>query len=192
MGNFDGLVLAAGKSSRMQQDKAGLLLPCGTTMLQRAISQLVDAGAKNVIVNSHLPIPLDAVNAQDDGSLLGPVAGIHAALKQNRDTPLLVLPIDMPWLQQTCLQRLVETAYESRVSTYFEDQCLPLLIWQPEVLLQELEVLKLTDNAPSVWRLTKLTEAKSICHHEPKRLRNTNTPVQWQTFLSEYDAIREK
>lgn len=192
MQNFNGLVLAAGKSSRMHQDKAGLQLPSGSTMLQHAITRLTVAGAKTVIVNSHLPTPYGVLSAQDDGSLLGPVAGIHAALKYHQDVPLLVLPVDMPWLTKACLQTLLGAGFEKQTSIYFEDQCLPLFIWQPKVLWQELEVLKQADNAPSVWRLTKLVDTNSIVHPEPNCLRNTNTPQQWQTFLSEFDSIREK
>ncbi|OHC90571.1 MAG: hypothetical protein A3J99_02845 [Sideroxydans sp. RIFOXYD2_FULL_59_7] len=101
------LILAGGDSSRMGQDKAGLLLD-GTTLLQRVTATMQDIFPA-VIVSVRQPraeVALPQVcDVQPDG---GPLAGLVAGLAQV-DTPwMFAVACDMPFIQSAVIARMAE------------------------------------------------------------------------------------
>lgn len=107
------LILAGGDSSRMGQDKAGLLLD-GTTLLQRATVTMQQLFPK-VIVSVRQPraeVTLPQVcDAQADG---GPLAGLVAGLAQVETTWMFVVACDMPFIQPAVITHMAALCGEQQ------------------------------------------------------------------------------
>jgi molybdopterin-guanine dinucleotide biosynthesis protein A len=109
-----GVVLAGGRSSRMQQDKRALELG-GQTLLQRAVALLRAAGTDPVLISG---MDESAARAGDSAfpDLLphcGPPGGVYSALHFIREhygldsSDVLFIPVDMPLLAVPTLEKLI-------------------------------------------------------------------------------------
>jgi molybdopterin-guanine dinucleotide biosynthesis protein A len=107
------LILAGGDSSRMGQDKAGLLLD-GTTLLQRVVTSMQGVFPK-VIVSVRQPraeVALPQVcDAEADG---GPLAGLVAGLSHVETTWMFAVACDMPFIQSAVVTRMAELRGEQQ------------------------------------------------------------------------------
>jgi len=135
-----GLVLAGGRSQRMQRDKATLEV-AGETQLARAV-RLVNAVASKTYVSVRPDQVAEAERARwpqivDRLENIGPAAGILAAQEQHPDHAWLVVAVDLPLLDAATLAHLVAerdtralaTAYRSGDSDGLPE---PLCaIWEP-------------------------------------------------------------
>jgi molybdopterin-guanine dinucleotide biosynthesis protein A len=107
--DLTAFVLAGGKSSRMGEDKAFLLLE-GETLLSRAL------GVANS-VTSNVHIVGDPIKFAKFGSVVkdiyperGPLGGIHAALMSTQTDLNLMLAVDTPFVQNDFLDCIVQEA----------------------------------------------------------------------------------
>jgi molybdenum cofactor guanylyltransferase len=102
------VILAGGRSSRMQRDKA--FLPCrGTTLLARQVRLVRELAPAEIFISGRadaeygafgLPVLLDRFPD------LGPLAGVERALGETRSPLLLVLAVDLPDMTADFLRRL--------------------------------------------------------------------------------------
>src|SRR6266702_1940764 len=104
------LVLAGGRSTRMQRDKA-VLTYHGRTQLEWAVSVL-QPHAQRVFVSVRPDQTSDPVRARFDQIVdthenLGPVAGIMAAQAKHHQVAWLVLACDLPFLDNATLTQLI-------------------------------------------------------------------------------------
>ena len=112
LAGFSGVVLAGGKSSRMGQDKASLLVS-GETLLMRQLRLLAEAGCDELLVsaaNSTLKIatPSPSVRVLSDKiPEAGPLAGIESALAAACHDRVLVVAVDLPAMSAKLLRRLL-------------------------------------------------------------------------------------
>ena len=118
------LLLAGGKSSRMGEDKAGLLLD-GESFLSCQIKKAEKLGIREVYVSGHDAGGCVFRNEKIKSSIhiqvisdiyreRGPLGGLHACMK-GMDTPYcLVLPVDVPQLPVKMLEDLL-LAHEDRL-----------------------------------------------------------------------------
>lgn len=174
---FNGLVLAGGRSSRMGQDKGLLQAPDGRNLITRTENLLHQVGASEVFISSHNRDIADAL--QDKYPDRGPVSGIHAALLKHHDAPLLVLPVDMPLVTADLLNTLVQIGSDQETVCCFEQQCLPLFVFDTAVALQQAEnKLREKDNI-SVWRFIKGLNHVEVNTLETQCFKNANNPQQW-------------
>lgn len=106
-----GVVLAGGASRRMGRDKAKLALD-GGTLVERAATLLVTVCSNSVLaVGSDRRYPTVRLPvAEDRYPGAGPLAGIEAALVASIGRPVLVLACDLPRVDRTVLERLLEHA----------------------------------------------------------------------------------
>ncbi len=102
-----GVLLAGGKSRRMGQDKAGLLL-AGKSLFDRSLellqhffSTVIIAGDRPDLVRPELPAIADIY----PGSALG---GLHTGLQAATTEWIFVAPCDMPYPDLRIAQRLLE------------------------------------------------------------------------------------
>jgi molybdenum cofactor guanylyltransferase len=105
---FSAVILAGGRSSRMQRDKA--FLPCrGTTLLERQVGLVRVLAPEEIFVSGRagadygalgLPVLLDRFTG------LGPLAGVERALGEARSPLLLVLAVDLPDMTAAFLRGL--------------------------------------------------------------------------------------
>jgi molybdopterin-guanine dinucleotide biosynthesis protein A len=98
-----GVVLAGGLSLRMGRDKA--LLPWqGRPLIERQIAVLREAGVDSVQVSGERPNYHGVADPVAHAGPLGGIAGIAAVCE---DGELLIVPVDMPRLPPSLLQRLL-------------------------------------------------------------------------------------
>jgi molybdopterin-guanine dinucleotide biosynthesis protein A len=150
-----GFVLAGGMSSRFGQDKA-LMRVKSQTLAEIVAYNMADAVDTVTLVGSrekYESLGLPVIEDQYPG--LGPLSGIHAALKHSHKPLSLVVACDMPFLNTDFLANMVEVAivadsqitvaesieygYETLCAVYHRD-LLPLV----EEMIVKRE-LKLTD-----------------------------------------------
>lgn len=112
---IDGLVLAAGRSSRMGRPKA--LLPAGrVTFLTRAIRLLADAGCRTVFAviaaedadAAGIAIEAGAIVVRNPDPDSEPIDSVRAGLQANADADaVIVLPVDCPLVQLATVRSLM-------------------------------------------------------------------------------------
>jgi molybdopterin-guanine dinucleotide biosynthesis protein A len=117
-----GLVLAGGRSTRMQRDKA-VLEYAGRPQLLAAYELVASLTGRAFIsvradqraepLRASLPQIVDAVDAE------GPIAGILTALDAHPDHAWLVVACDLPRLDRATLERLLAERDASQLATAY-------------------------------------------------------------------------
>jgi molybdopterin-guanine dinucleotide biosynthesis protein A len=115
----------------------------------------------------------------DEGDFPGPLAGIRAGLKAARHAYLMVLPCDVPRIDEALLQSMRETAGQHpdkplmlRHGEHWE----PLLCIIPVVLRDAFESAW-KDGERSPGRIMRKLDATALqCPENDPRLANLNTP----------------
>ncbi len=117
-----GLVLAGGRSTRMQRDKAALHYG-GRPQLELAYGLALahTAGAYVSVRPDQATEPLRAALPciVDDGSVEGPIAGIIAAQAARADVAWLVLACDLPFLDAATLANLLSRRNRACLATAY-------------------------------------------------------------------------
>ena len=103
-----GYVLAGGRSSRMGQDKATLLLD-GKPLVDHAVEKLRRLCAKVSILANSSALEKYAPVVPDNIGGYGPLGGIEAALRESEYAWNLILPVDMPFLPTRLLDDWIWT-----------------------------------------------------------------------------------
>jgi len=127
--DFSALILAGGRSSRMGRDKA-LIEFEGQTLLQRQIGLVRRLGPAQILLSCQ---PGDY--QPDSGITLisdnfpgkGPLAGLERGLQASSSGRLLVLAVDMPFMGEEFLGRLLGSCAKAR-------GLVPLVDGKPEPL----------------------------------------------------------
>jgi molybdopterin-guanine dinucleotide biosynthesis protein A len=107
--SISAFVLAGGKSSRMGQDKA-LLMLAGQPLIVHALSVLRTAGLSPAIAGARSGLSQFAEVISDPSPDLGPLAGICAALESTEANFSVFLPVDLPLLTPELIVYLVHRA----------------------------------------------------------------------------------
>lgn len=113
MHEISAFILAGGKSTRMGQDKAFVKLQ-NQTMLARALQLARTVSTEVKIVGSAEKFSAHAPTIEDLFPDRGPLAGIHAALKNSHTVLNLILAIDLPFMDTAFLQHLIKQARASK------------------------------------------------------------------------------
>ena len=106
--NFDAVILAGGKSSRMNQDKAFLEI-AGRTLLARQIELARHVGAERIFVSGRTGKDYSDFNCtvlEDRFQNAGPLAGIERGLSAASPPLVLVLAVDLPNLTGNLLRTI--------------------------------------------------------------------------------------
>lgn len=117
MADLTGIVLTGGRSTRMGQDKASLVLG-GSTLLERVVSALNAVADEVVIVRApqqSLPLVTSSgslVVVADPVEGAGPLAGIATGLEAASAPRALVVGVDHPFLRPSLLRLLAERVAE--------------------------------------------------------------------------------
>jgi molybdopterin-guanine dinucleotide biosynthesis protein A len=117
-----GLVLAGGRSRRMQRDKAALDYG-GQPALVRTM-RLLEPHVRAAFVSVRAdqrddPQRAGFAHIVDQLVDQGPIAGIQAALHAHPDKAWLVLACDLPFLGVTALQALIDARAPHRIATAY-------------------------------------------------------------------------
>lgn len=130
-----GVILAGGRSSRMGQDKAHIRYK-GKTLLEHAEALLLELNVSQVCVIGKEDHPH---GIKDAAPYAGPAAALLHWIKQ-QPTPfrLIVLPVDMPFLNGEQLQYLL--SFEE--GAYFDDLYLPFTCTLHESIVSDVTRMK--------------------------------------------------
>ncbi|MBR7720277.1 NTP transferase domain-containing protein [Hymenobacter properus] len=177
------LVLAGGRSERMQTDK-GALHYHGLDQRQHTAALLAEF-CPDVRVSvrpdqaADLPAGLKAL--PDTFLGLGPLGGILSAFQADPNAAWLVLACDLPFLTRDTLEYLVSNRQPARMATSFrspwDDFPEPLVsIWEPRSYGQLLRFLGMGYSCPRKALIN--SDIELLAPPVPAELRNVNTPEE--------------
>jgi molybdopterin-guanine dinucleotide biosynthesis protein A/molybdopterin converting factor small subunit len=186
-----GMVLAGGRSTRMQRDKASLVYHGAGTQLDAAV-QLLAPRVARVFVSvraDQAGEPTRAAFAQivDRGDVQGPIAGISAALDQHPDAAWLVLACDLPFLDAATLDALVAARDVAREATAFRSSHdgLPeplCAIYEPRAREGLSAHIARGKNCPRKFLIN--ADTRLLDQPNPRALDNINTVAEYGAAMS--------
>jgi molybdopterin-guanine dinucleotide biosynthesis protein A len=190
-----GLVLAGGRSTRMQRDKATLSYHDGKTQLEWAMG-VVGSHAERTFVSVR-PGQTDPVRARfeqivDTQEGLGPIAGILAAQARYPDAAWLVVACDLPFIDDSTLEYLLAERDPARPATAFRSgqfghpkhNGLPeplCAIYEPSSREAILAHIAAGKDCPRKFLINANT--KLIDQPNPRALDNVNTPEEYGSAM---------
>lgn len=113
MQDVAAFILAGGKSIRMGEDKAFLKLQ-NQTLLERALELARAVCSTIAIIGSATKFSAFAPVIEDIFPGQGPLAGIHAGLKNSNADLNVILAVDLPFMDPRFLQHLISQARASK------------------------------------------------------------------------------
>ncbi len=169
-----GVVLAGGRSSRMEQNKA-LLKHKGKTFLENAIQSLKQSNIKNIYVSGNYK---NHNCIKDQKDFEGPAIAMHDIIKSLPYSKFLFLAVDMPLITSNVISYLLK--YQN--GAFFEDNYLPVFINTQHKKLQK--TIKVRDFLAQ-FNLNVLKTPQEF----QKNIININTKTQLQEYIQdEYKA----
>lgn len=185
-----GLVLAGGRSTRMQRDKATLSYH-GRTQLEWAMS-LLEPHVERAFVSvrpeqNDDPIRAGFAQIVDTRDNLGPIAGIMAAQAQHPHAAWLVLACDLPFLDGETLEYLLEarrpespaTAFRSSHDGLPEPLC---AIYEPSS--REAIAAHVASGKQCPRKFLINANAHLVDEPNPRALDNINTPEEYGSAMA--------
>jgi molybdopterin-guanine dinucleotide biosynthesis protein A len=189
------LVLAGGRSTRMQRDKAALTYH-GRSQLEWAVS-LLHPHAQRVFVSVRPDQTSDPVRARFDQIVdthenRGPIAGIMAAQAKHPQVAWLVLACDLPFLDNETLTHLITARQPQRLATAFRSSHdgLPeplCAIYEPasrEALIAHVAKGK---DCPRKFLIN--SDVQLIDEPNPHALDNVNTPDEYGSAVAALSPV---
>jgi molybdenum cofactor guanylyltransferase len=186
-----GLVLAGGRSTRMERDKAAIQYR-GATQLDRAM-ELLQGRVQRAFVSVRKDQAGDATRARyeqilDVGGVEGPIAGISAALAAHPQVAWLVLACDLPFLDANTLDTLLAArADDGREATAFRSSHdgLPeplCAVYEPRAAAPLAVHIASGRNCPRKFLINARTEL--LAQPNPRALDNVNTVEEYGAAMS--------
>ena len=185
-----GLVLAGGKSERMQQDK-GLINYHGLPQ-REYVAGLLSKFCSEVYISCR-PDQVDSIKSNfnplpDTFSGLGPFGGITSAFRHDPNAAWLAIACDLPYLGEDTLDFLISKRNPSKIATSFwdSDHKFPeplVTIWEPKAYTEMLYFLSQGYSCPRKVLINsdiELIEAPDI-----HSLTNVNNPEEMKLALDQ-------
>jgi len=127
--NLSGILLAGGKSSRMGQDKAFMMY--GEKFLFEYSLSVLKHFSLDIIVSSSNPFfnNPDFRRIEDEIPNLGPIGGILSCLKQIKNPLAIILPCDLPLINENIIELLIQNffGYDISIALNHENRPEPLI-----------------------------------------------------------------
>lgn len=195
-------VLAGGLSRRMGTDKALLQDNQQRSQLQRTCSvirPLIDNDViqKTVVSRSLNPAEQQLLGCEfipDQVEQKGPLGAIYSLAKKlnNQCDYLLLLPVDLPFIQIENLSNLIDHGLRNQSACYYQGNFLPLFLPLSDRLIHYLEIqLNDAQGNLSVRRLLTELGSQVITYNEDEKfLTNANTPEQWQAIQKQLEELQ--
>lgn len=200
--NILGVILAGGQSRRMGTDKATLQIN-GMSMLQINQHLLSECGIQDIVVCRNQAGYLADIHVN-----CGPMGAIHSALsyahKSEHIEGLMIIPIDMPFLDKRLINQLidhdVEVLSHEKVDVdsvgskrrcharHFQDTPLPLFLPNHASFLSLSESVATSKNDRSIKAFLRLIDCGTIISKQSEKLVNTNDKGQWQQAIDALDG----
>jgi molybdopterin-guanine dinucleotide biosynthesis protein A len=186
-----GLVLAGGRSTRMQRDKATIEYRPGESQLDAAM-KLLTPRVSRAFVSVRADQAGEANRSRherivDRGDVEGPIAGIRAALAAHPDVAWVVLACDLPFLDAGTLDVLIAsrdpagdaTAFRSSHDGLPEPLC---AIYEPRAAASIDTHIAAGKNCPRKFLINART--RLIDQPNPRALDNVNTVDEYGAVMS--------
>jgi len=193
-----GLVLAGGRSTRMQRDKAALEYRPGEAQLDVAM-RLIEGRVARAFVSVRADQSSDLTRRQyphivDRGGVEGPIAGISAALVEHPHAAYLVLACDLPFLDATTVDRLIGARDPARVATAFrsshDGMPEPLCaIYEPRSLAGINAHIAAGRNCPR--KFLNNADTRLLDQPNPRALDNVNTVEEYGRAMSSLNSSKD-
>jgi molybdopterin-guanine dinucleotide biosynthesis protein A/molybdopterin converting factor small subunit len=190
-----GLVLAGGRSTRMQRDKAVIEYRPGETQLDN-VMKLLRPRVSRAFVSVRPDQRADAARSAwhqivDRGEVDGPIAGISAALGEHPDAAWLVLACDLPFIDAHTLDTLIAardrtcdaTAFRSSHDGLPEPLC---AIYEPGARASIAAHIAGGRNCPRKYLINAKT--RLLEQPNPRALDNVNTVSEYGAAMSALSA----
>lgn len=154
---FSAVILAGGRSSRMQRDKA--FLPCrGTTLLARQVGLVRELAPTEISISGRAEADYGALGLPvllDRFADLGPLAGVERALAEAKSPLVLVLAVDLPDMTADFLRGLAARCRAGRGVVPRTAQGLePLAALYPKAM-QPLAAAALSEGRPAMTEFVR-------------------------------------
>lgn len=190
------VILAGGKSTRMGFDKQ--LLQMRDRLIGEHLIDLLQTRFSDIMVSSPTPELYDQSRVrviQDVYENIGPLGGIHAALRSSRSEAVFVIACDMPYLEIPYLDfmmgELEKGSYHACVTQRGDHlEVFHSFFLRPALVTLEEE---LSAGRYSVQRFTRKIDALVIPEETARRLlpdwrafTNLNTPEEYEAFRAKF------
>jgi molybdopterin-guanine dinucleotide biosynthesis protein A len=191
-----GLVLAGGRSTRMQRDKAALAYRGSETQLEIAMKLLAPRVARAFVSvradQGSDPLRSAWPRIVDRGDVEGPIAGISAALAEQPDAAWLVLACDLPFLDAPTLDQLITARDPARDATAFRSSHdgLPeplCAIYEPRAREAIAAHIAGGRNCPRKFLINANT--RLLDQPNPRALDNVNTVAEYGAAMSALELL---
>ena len=184
-----GIVLAGGRSARMGRDKAQLPWR-GQTLLEHTLALLARLQPDGLRVSGRA----HALGITDLHPLSGPPGAVLSVLEwlhargELDGRALLLLPVDMPLLQEATLRQLLAAVQPGRAAC-FRQQVFPCVLPASPALLDHLRALFADGSTPggerSLRALLRFCAVLDVDEAgvDTTEFSNVNTPEEWQRLV---------
>lgn len=183
-----GVILAGGKSSRMEKDKALLLLD-GETFIKRISDQLKNNFRSSIIISEKNEdyFSVGLKTHQDIYNNCGPLGGIHSALKNSETKSVFIISCDLPLITSDIFQHLIKYSSDVVVPSY-KNIIQPLCGVYSRSLIPSLETF-LNNGSRKVHDFIKTVNSIVVpfdsFNFPVNPFMSINTPEQFKTLISE-------
>ena len=180
-------ILAGGKSSRMQQDKSLMKLK-GKSFLAHIIKAAKGLQLENTYIvgkqEKHACFGLPVL--EDIYKEIGPVGGIHTALKHCKKDLALVVSCDVPLIKTEVLEKLINNWEEGldQIQYEYRSKAMPLVaIYKKNCLSQFKSAIE--KNKLKLMAIVNQLNNKTILANEEegKSLTNINTKLDLEKII---------
>jgi molybdopterin-guanine dinucleotide biosynthesis protein A len=187
--DITAVILAGGKSSRMDNEDKGLILLNNKPLITYSID-IIKENVNNILISSNRNIEEYQKYAQvisdDLANFQGPLAGISKALSETKTPYLLITPCDCPFINQILIDRLVGAMakHQCDVCVAFDGEKIqPTLALIKNNLKNNLDNFLLKGHRKLGLWLTQQDIQKVDLSDEKKVFINFNTPQDFKAHM---------
>lgn len=177
-----GLVLAGGRSSRMGTDKALLTIE-QSTMIERTVQVLSDTCVQKVLISRNDNLPQHIADIIPNK---GPLSGIHSIVTQFPEYNVVVLPVDLPFIDASTIDALITCGRQNTINVRYCGHNLPLYIHNSISFRHTLEYTLTKSRCYSVGRFCDQFLKVELADNTHSTMFNTNTPEQWRDAIQQF------
>ncbi len=188
--HITGIILAGGKSKRMERDKA--LVPYkGKVFLEHVIDALKPLVNDMLIVSDHAEYDrFGILRTEDRIKDAGPLAGLYSGLSQSKTEDNLVVSCDVPLLNADLLQQLLDANEPSLDMVQFQsgEKTMPLIaLYKKRILPSCWELLESGERRLRTFVDSLNTKTIVLDKMEEPYAMNINTEQDLNELKNEFD-----
>jgi molybdenum cofactor guanylyltransferase len=191
--NISAIILAGGKSERMQKNKA--FLPIRGVPLIQKIGQSLENYFQEIIVSTQSAEFFDFLPyrvIKDEQPYQGPLMGILCGLKASSNPVNFFIACDIPEINAPFLQKMISFTnhYEVVVPVSGKDKYEPLFAFYHKSLIPRIKNL-LKQQTRKIYKLFPLAQVKYVPLENNGWLYNLNNTEDYQRYINSLERNLE-